>query len=92
MSGELQRVEDDIERCAYCGRPAAGPCASCRKMVCGDCCVLTDGGVETWAICMRCDRKGGRSLKSAWRGLIVWLSLLTVALAALAALAILLQR
>jgi hypothetical protein len=92
MSGELQLVDDDVERCAYCGRPAAGPCGSCRKMVCGDCCVLTDGGVETWAICLRCDRKGGRSLKSAWGGLLVWLALLIVALAALALLAILIQR
>ena len=72
MSEGLQHVGDDVERCAYCGRPAAGPCATCKKMVCGECCVLTEGGVQTWAICLRCDRKGGRSLRSAWTGILIW--------------------
>lgn len=88
MSPLLQHVEDDHVRCAICGAPAVGPCASCHAMVCGDCCVLTDGGVETHAICKRCDRKKGRSLGGAWRGLLIGAALLLLALAAFAALAL----
>jgi hypothetical protein len=88
VSDGLQIAGDDVERCALCGRPAAGPCATCKRMVCGDCSVLTEGGVQTWAICHGCDRRGGRSLSSAWRSLGVWAALLLVALAGLAVLAV----
>lgn len=72
MSG-LQHVGDPSEpACAACGAPAAGPCASCRRMVCGDCCVLTEGGVETWAICLRCDGRKGRSLAGGWGLVLRW--------------------
>jgi hypothetical protein len=76
-----------FEHCASCGALAAGPCARCRKPLCGDCCVITRHGAGTWAICLRCDRRGGRSLRGAWLGLLGWLVALLVALAALVMLA-----
>ncbi len=85
MSGQLQHVEDGGARCAFCTRQAAGPCASCERPVCGECCTLTEGGAKVWAICLECDRKGGRSLKGAWRGLLLWLGGLLLLLAALTA-------
>jgi hypothetical protein len=54
-------------------------------MVCGDCSVLTEGGVDTWAICTRCDRKKGRSLSGGWGAIVLWLVLL-IGLLGLAAL------
>ena len=52
---------------------AVGPCARCRNPICGDCCVLTTGGTQTWAICLGCDRKTGRSLSAGWRTVLGWL-------------------
>jgi hypothetical protein len=90
VSGELRTVGDDgPERCTFCGAEAAGPCASCQRSVCGDCCTLTEGGAQTWAICLDCDRsnrKKGRSLSGAWRGLGLWLLGILVLLGALVAL------
>ncbi len=71
-------------RCAICGVVAAGPCARCRRMVCGDCCTLSEGGVTTFAVCTRCARIGGSSLRSAYLGLLGWLALLLAGLAAIA--------
>jgi hypothetical protein len=59
--------------CARCGALAAGPCARCRDPVCGDCVVLTEGGAHVWAICHRCEKKGGRSLRSGWLRVLGWL-------------------
>ncbi len=47
--------------CKHCGALAVGPCARCHEPVCGDCCVLTEGGAKVWAICLACDRRAGRS-------------------------------
>jgi len=70
----------------HCGARAAGPCATCHQPVCGDCCTLTEGGLRVFAICLECDRKGGRSLTPAWRSLLLWLLLILGGLAALVAL------
>lgn len=87
MTGELRTIGDNgPERCTFCSAEAAGPCASCRRSVCGDCCTLTEGGAVTWAICLECDRKKGKSLSGAWRGLGAWLVGILVALAVLVAL------
>lgn len=72
-----------FEHCASCGALAAGPCARCRKPLCGDCCVITRHGASQWAICRRCERDGGRSLRRAWLGLLTWLGLPLAALALL---------
>lgn len=71
----------------HCGAPAAGPCASCHEPVCGNCCTLTEGGTKVWAICLDCDWRGGRTLKFAWRGFLLWL-LAIVAVMALVAVVI----
>jgi hypothetical protein len=88
----LQPVDDDGARCAHCGRPAAGPCASCRRPVCGDCCTLTEGGVRVWAICLDCERRGGRTMRSAWFGLLGWVALVVLGLGGLVALLLFLGR
>lgn len=70
----LQHRSDDAARCKHCAANAVGPCARCHEPVCGDCCVLTDHGAKTWAICLGCDRRGGRSLRSGWAMVVVWIA------------------
>ncbi|MCC6998408.1 MAG: hypothetical protein IT370_27600 [Deltaproteobacteria bacterium] len=79
-------------RCAICGSPAAGPCARCRRPVCGDCCVLTEGGVKVWALCTGCQRRGGSSLRRPWLRVLGWVLGPVLALAGLVALIALLRR
>lgn len=79
-------------RCALCPRDAVGPCARCKRSICGDCCELTDGGVTTFAICHTCVRRGGSSIAGAWLGLLAWLGLIILGLGAVAALLILLRH
>jgi hypothetical protein len=71
---------DGVEHCAICGAIAAGPCARCGRPTCGDCCVLTKGGASVWAVCTRCSRRGGRSLRAGWGAALVWILLPIVAL------------
>jgi len=59
-------------RCSGCGALAVGPCARCHAPQCGDCCVLTEGGVNVWAICARC-AKGGRGLSAGWWRVLGWI-------------------
>jgi hypothetical protein len=65
---------------------AAGPCASCHEPVCGDCCVLTEGGLKVYAICLGCEDRKGRSLKAGWGGFLRWLLVPLVGLFVLVAL------
>jgi len=73
-----------VARCKLCGKAAVGPCARCKAAVCGDCCELTDGGATTFAICLTCVKRGGRTLAPAWLGLLGWLALILLPLAAIA--------
>ncbi len=34
-----------------------------------------------WAICLECDRKGGRKLGGVWGGFLLWLAAILVGLA-----------
>jgi len=77
---------DSPTRCSFCSNEAAGPCASCDRPVCGDCCTLTEGGVRTWAICLECDRTKGRALGGAWNGLLRFVLTILAVLAAIVAL------
>jgi hypothetical protein len=88
MTGQLQGVGggDPIALCTICGDRGVGPCARCREPVCGDCCVLTEGGAKVWAICLRCERRGGKSLMGRWWTVIGWIALPIVALAIVVAL------
>lgn len=72
-----------FHHCVRCGAVAAGPCARCRLPVCGDCVVLTEGGAHVWAVCKRCDAKGGRSLSGGWAAVLSWIArpILVLALA-----------
>jgi hypothetical protein len=83
----LQSSDDGggFEHCVHCGALAAGPCARCGRPVCGDCCVLTEGGASVWAVCTRCARRGGRSLGAGWKAALFWLLLPIVGLALLLA-------
>lgn len=72
-----------FERCTHCGALAVGPCARCRAPVCGDCCVLTEGGAKPYAICLDCDRGGSRSLRQAWWTVLGWFMVPILALLAL---------
>ena len=83
MPSLQQSGDDPVTRCTFCSEMAAGPCASCKKPVCGDCSTLTEGGAKLWAICLDCDRRGGRSLRAPWIGLLLWMLGLLVALALL---------
>lgn len=82
MSGGLQSIGDDAPaRCAICGDEAVGPCARCKNPTCGDCCVLTEGSAKVWAICLRCDKRGGNSLLPGWALVFSWVALPIVGLA-----------
>jgi hypothetical protein len=84
--GQLLGAGDPpVTRCALCPKPASGPCARCRRSVCADCCVLVEGGAGTFAICLGCERRGGSTLRPAWVGLLGWLGLIVLGLAAVAA-------
>jgi hypothetical protein len=87
VTGQLRTVSDEGPApCVICGAEAAGPCARCRSPVCGDCCVLTEGGAKVWAICLRCERRGGSSLRSGWSLVAMWLLLPLLGLALVVAL------
>jgi hypothetical protein len=85
MSSLVPAGDGPVARCTLCPREAVGPCARCRSQVCGDCCELTEGGATTFAVCTRCVRRGGATLAPGWRGLLGWLALIVVGLAAVAA-------
>jgi hypothetical protein len=89
VSGGLQLSDGgggSAARCIRCGAVAAGPCARCREPVCGDCCVLTEGGHGVFAICLACEDRGGRSLRGGWIALLRFIAVPILALALIAAL------
>jgi hypothetical protein len=70
-------------RCKLCGKTASGPCARCRGLVCADCCELTEGGTATFALCLTCVKRGGRT--PPWAGFVGWMALVIGSLVAVAA-------
>jgi hypothetical protein len=78
-------------RCSHCGATAVGPCARCRRPTCGDCCELTAGGATTFAICLACAKRGGKSLTGAYRDLLLWLAGGILVLAAIGAALVMLR-
>jgi len=85
VSGLVSHGDGPTARCALCGGAAVGPCARCRAAVCADCCELTTGGATTFAVCLRCIRRGGATLRPAWRGLLGWLAAIVLVLAGVGA-------
>ena len=75
MTGQLQLHGDGppTAKCVTCSAEAVGPCARCHSPVCGDCCVLSEGGAKTWAVCLKCDARGGRSLGGGWTTVALWI-------------------
>lgn len=43
--------------------------------------VLSEGGSKTFAICLPCDERGGRSLSSGWITVVMWIAAPIVVLA-----------
>ena len=84
MPGLIEAGDGPVARCKLCGKPASGPCARCRALVCADCCVLTAGAASTFAICLRCERGGEAGLRSPWLGLLAWLGLIGLGLVGVA--------
>jgi len=50
---------DDLY-CVYCHAPAAGPCAACGALCCGDCVELIMGLIARRAVCRTCLAQGYR--------------------------------
>ncbi len=86
MTSLMSSGDGPVARCKLCERTAVGPCARCRAPVCGDCCELTEGGATTFAICLTCVKRGGRSLAPGWLGLIGWIALIILPLVGIAVL------
>ena len=53
-----QPFSPDDAYCVYCHAPAAGPCAVCGAVCCGDCVELTMGLTVQRAVCRDCLRRG----------------------------------
>lgn len=84
MSGQLLLAGDGgPAKCSICGAEAAGPCARCHQPTCGDCSVLTEGGTRVWAVCLRCEKRSGKSLRSGWMVVLGWILLPMLGLALL---------
>jgi hypothetical protein len=89
----MSHGDPPVTRCAICqARDAAGPCARCKKSVCGDCCELTEGGATTFALCLGCVKRGGSSLAGPWVSLLVWLGVIMLGLAGIGVLLMLLRK
>lgn len=92
MTSLMSSGDGPVARCALCSATAVGPCARCRRPVCGGCCELTEGGATTFAVCLSCIRRGGASLAPAWLGLLGWLGLILLGLTAIAVTIVMLRR
>ena len=75
-----QPFDPDALYCVYCHAVAAGMCATCGALVCGDCAELTMGLTQQRAICSECVRKSRRPLE---RRLLWWMVAAAILLAAI---------
>jgi hypothetical protein len=67
MHGTQPITPDDVY-CVYCYAPAAGSCAVCRALCCGDCVELVMGLTTCRAVCRSCLARGARPADAAaWR-------------------------
>jgi hypothetical protein len=92
MSSLIPIGDGPVTRCKLCENVAVGPCARCKAAICGDCCELTEGGATMFAICLSCVRRSGTTLRPAWLGLLGWLTMIVLLLAAIAVALALLRR
>lgn len=66
--------------CKHCGAPGVGPCARCELPLCGDCAILSEGGVRVFAICRDCAAEGAGKLDGPWRSVLLTFGLPIVGL------------
>lgn len=64
MPGTQPFSPDDVY-CVYCHAPAAGPCAVCQALCCGDCVELVMGLTVRRAVCRSCLARGARPADAA---------------------------
>lgn len=85
VTGMLQHRDDGgpVAACVGCGIQAVGPCARCHAPLCGDCCIITEGGTKKWAICPTCAEGGAQSLTAGWVNVLMWICVPMVGLALL---------
>lgn len=69
MSG-MQTFEPDGIYCVHCHAPAAGPCARCGALCCGDCVELRPGLTRQQAVCRLCIA-GATAVRRRRRGVVV---------------------
>jgi len=66
MSG-LQTFDPDGLYCVHCHAEAAGMCARCGALCCGECVELRLGLTRHQAVCRVCLAAGGQGRSGAWR-------------------------
>jgi hypothetical protein len=84
MQGTQPITPDDVY-CVYCHAPAAGSCAVCRALCCGDCVELVMGLTTRRAVCRSCLARGAYPADAAaWRWFVrLGIALVIVVLVAL---------
>ena len=76
-----QPISPDDVYCVYCHAPAAGACAVCQALCCGDCVELVMGLTVRRAVCRSCLARDARPADAAaWR----WFAFAALALALVA--------
>jgi hypothetical protein len=60
---QAQPFEPDSSYCVYCHAVAAGMCATCDALCCGECVELVMGLTKHRAVCRNCFAKGRRPLE-----------------------------
>ena len=72
-----QPISPDDVYCVYCHAPAAGSCAVCRALCCGDCVELVMGLTLRRAVCRSCLARGAVPADAAARR---WFAVAAIAL------------
>lgn len=75
---QTQTFTPDDLYCVYCHAPAAGLCAACGALCCGDCVELAMGLTVERAVCKSCLEKGSPAPGAVGRR---WIPVLLVGLA-----------
>jgi hypothetical protein len=77
---QSQPFTPDHDYCVYCHAPAAGPCADCGALCCGDCVEVVQRITSRRAVCRPCV---AAELVPARRRLWPWVTLATAAIVGL---------
>ena len=85
----MQPFAPDDAYCVYCHAPAAGSCAVCGALCCGDCVELVMGLTTRRALCRSCLARGARPADArAWR----WFGIAAIVLLGIGALVVVILR